>query len=308
MLVVLLTKDDTERRVLINSIGPFWDANEVWMISAGACMFAAFPNWYDTLFSGFYIPLFLLILALIGRRVAFEFRSKLTSFRWRNSWDWIIFFGSFLPPLLWGVALATLLKGVPIDAHMNYEGGFFNLINLYSLLCGISVVLLFLLHGALFLTIRTTSLALQDKASLFAMRIGGITTFIMFLFVILTFIQTDVFTKLGVDPGPIPIVAGLTLVSVRFLIQEKRFGWAFTMTGTTIILSTTTVFMGLYPRVMISSLKPDWSLTIYNAASNSYSLLVMMIVALTVLPFVFIFQIWSYWFFRQRVKLEHLDY
>lgn len=307
MLVLLLTRDDIERRVLVNSIGPFWDANEVWLISAGAAMFAAFPNWYATLFSGFYLPLFLMLLGLIGRGVAFEFRSKFSHSGWRKSWDWVIFFGSLLPPLLWGVALANLLKGVPIDAKMNYVGGFFNLINPYSLVCGISVVLVFLLHGALFITIRTSS-SIRDKASAFAMKVGGLATLFLFLFVILTYFQTDVFTKLGVDPGPIPIVAGLALVSVRFLLQEKYFGWAFAMTGITIILSTISLFMGLYPRLMISSLNPDWNLTIYNAAANPYSLRVMMIIALTVTPFTFIFQLWSYWVFRKRVKLEHLDY
>jgi cytochrome bd ubiquinol oxidase subunit II len=307
MLVPILGKDDTERRVLINSIGPFWDANEVWLITAGGAMFAAFPNWYATLFSGFYLALFLMLLALIGRGVAFEFRSKVESSRWRGTWDWILFFGSFLPPFLWGIALANLMKGVPIDAHMNYVGGFFNLLNPYALICGISVALLFLLHGALFVTIRTAS-EVQEKASAFAMKIGGITTAMLFLVVILTYFQTDIFTRLGVDPGPIPIAAGLTLISVRFLIRAKRYGWAFAMTGTTIILSTITVFMGLYPRVMISSLNPAWSLTVYNASSSPYSLRVMTIVALIVLPLVLLYQTWSYWVFRKRVKLEHLDY
>lgn len=307
MLVPLLTKDDTERRVLINSIGPFWDANEVWLISAGATMFAAFPNWYATLFSGFYLALYFMVLALIGRGVAFEFRGKVSNAKWRTTWDWIIFFGSLLPPLLWGIALANLMRGVPIDSHMNYVGGFFNLLSPYALVCGITVMMLFLLHGALFVTIRTPS-AIQEKASAFAMKIGGITTALLFLFVILTYFQTDIFTRLGVDPGPVPIAAGLTLISVRFLIRAKRYAWAFAMTGTTIVLSTITVFMGLYPRVMISSLNPDWSLTVYNAASNPYSLRVMTIVAITVIPLVFAYQAWSYWVFRQRVKLEHLDY
>ncbi|QQE77699.1 cytochrome d ubiquinol oxidase subunit II [Alicyclobacillus sp. SO9] len=307
ILVPLLGRNDTERRVLINSIGPFWDANEVWLIAAGASMFAAFPNWYATLFSGFYIALFLMLLALIGRGVAFEYRSKIEQPKWRKFWDWVIFAGSLIPPLLWGVALADLMKGVPIDGHMNYVGTFFDLLSWYSVLGGLSVVLLFVLHGALFITLRTAE-DIRDRARNVAMKTGGLTTFILFAFVVATYIETDIFTKIGVDPGSIPIVAGLALVSVRFLVQAKHYAWAFAMTGITIILSTMTVFVGLYPRVMISSLNANWSLTVFNASSNTYSLQVMTVVALTIVPFVVAYQIWSYWVFRKRVKLDHLDY
>ncbi|MCL6600612.1 MAG: cytochrome d ubiquinol oxidase subunit II [Alicyclobacillus macrosporangiidus] len=308
MLVPFLGRTDEERRVIINTIGPFWDANEVWFITAGASMFAAFPNWYATLFSGFYLALFLLLIALIGRGVSFEFRSKLTHSGWRRVWDWVIFFGSLLPPLLWGVALANLMRGVPIDQHMNYVGTFWDLISLYSVVGGASVVLLFLLHGALFLTLRTEG-AIQRRARRVALAIGAWTTALTFFFVILSYFETDMFTRLGVDPGSIPILAGLSLFSVQFFIRAKRDAWAFAMTALTIVLSTITVFMDLYPRVMVSSLNPDWSLTIYNAASNPYSLRVMTIIALTVLPLVVLYQIWSYWVFRHRLKAaEHLEY
>ncbi|WP_029422901.1 cytochrome d ubiquinol oxidase subunit II [Alicyclobacillus macrosporangiidus] len=308
MLVPFLGRTDEERRVIINTIGPFWDANEVWFITAGASMFAAFPNWYATLFSGFYLALFLLLIALIGRGVSFEFRSKLTHAGWRRGWDWVIFFGSLLPPLLWGVALANLMRGVPIDQHMNYVGTFWDLISVYSVVGGASVVLLFLLHGALFLTLRTEG-AIQRRARRLALAIGAWTTALTFFFVILSYFETDMFTRLGVDPGSIPILAGLSLFSVQFFIRAKRDAWAFAMTALTIVLSTITVFMDLYPRVMVSSLNPDWSLTIYNAASNPYSLRVMTIIALTVLPLVVLYQIWSYWVFRHRLKAaEHLEY
>jgi cytochrome d ubiquinol oxidase subunit II len=308
MLVPFFKPDQErdERRVLINSIGPFWDANEVWLLTAGGAMFAAFPNWYATLFSGFYLALFLMLLALIGRGVAFEFRGKVDSATWRKIWDWVIFFGSLVPPLLWGVALANIMRGVPIDAHMNYVGGFFGLLNIYSLIGGLSTVLVFVLHGALFLSLKTTG-EIQRRARAMAIRTGGITTAFLLLFVILSYIQTDIFK--GIDPGVVPIVAGLALVSVRFLIKNKKDGWAFAMTGVTIVLSTMTVFLGLFPRVMVSSLNPHWSLTIYNAASNPYSLKVMTIIALTVVPFVVAYQIWNYWIFRRRVSLQdHLDY
>jgi cytochrome bd ubiquinol oxidase subunit II len=308
MLAPFLGKTDTERRVVINTIGPFWDGNEVWLITAGGAMFAAFPGWYATLFSGFYMALFLMLLALIGRGVAFEFRSKLESKRWRQTWDWIIFFGSLLPPLLWGVALANLMRGVPIDASTNYVGSFWDLISIYSIAGGISMVLLFLLHGSLFLSLKTTGV-LRDRARAFARRIGALTTAVMLLFVILSYFETDMFTSRGINPGMVPLMAGMALVSVYFFLKAGKDGWSFAMTGVTITLSTVTVFMCLYPRVMISSLSPDWTLTIYNTASNPYTLKVMTIVALTMLPLVLAYQAWNYWVFRKRVSADdHLDY
>jgi cytochrome d ubiquinol oxidase subunit II len=308
ILTPFLGKSDADRRVIINTIGPFWDGNEVWFITAGGAMFAAFPNWYATLFSGFYMALFLMLVALIGRGVAFEFRSKLQSPKWRKAWDWVIFWGSLLPPFLWGVALANLMRGVPIDAKMNYVGTFWDLISLYSVTAGVSIVLLFMLHGALFLALKTEGV-IRDRARSVALRIGAWTTLMLFIFVILSYIETDMFTRHGIDPGAVPILAGLALFSVQFFLKAKRDGWAFIMTGITIALSTITVFMDLFPRVMISSLNPDWSLTIYNASSNDYSLKVMTIIAVSVIPFVLAYQIWSYWVFRKRVThSDHLDY
>lgn len=308
ILTPFLGKSDIDRRVIINTIGPFWDGNEVWFITAGGAMFAAFPNWYATLFSGFYMALFIMLVALIGRGVAFEFRSKLQSPKWRRTWDWVIFGGSLLPPLLWGVALANLMRGVPIDAKMNYVGTFWDLISLYSVTAGVSIVLLFMLHGALFLALKTEGV-IRERARAVALRIGAWTTILLFIFVILSYLETDMFTRHGIDPGAVPILAGLTLFSVQFFLKAKRDGWAFIMTGITIALSTITVFMDLFPRVMISSLNPDWNLTIYNASSNDYSLKVMTIIAVTVLPFVLAYQIWSYWVFRKRVThSDHLDY
>lgn len=308
ILTPFLGKSDIDRRVIINTIGPFWDGNEVWFITAGGAMFAAFPNWYATLFSGFYMALFIMLVALIGRGVAFEFRSKLQSPKWRRTWDWVIFGGSLLPPLLWGVALANLMRGVPIDAKMNYVGTFWDLISLYSVTAGVSIVLLFMLHGALFLALKTEGV-IRERARAVALRIGAWTTILLFIFVILSYLETDMFTRHGIDPGAVPILAGLALFSVQFFLKAKRDGWAFIMTGITIALSTITVFMDLFPRVMISSLNPDWNLTIYNASSNDYSLKVMTIIAVTVLPFVLAYQIWSYWVFRKRVThSDHLDY
>lgn len=308
MLTPVLGKTDTDRRVLINTIGPVWDGNEVWLITAGGAMFAAFPGWYASLFSGFYMALFLMLIALIGRGVAFEFRSKVEDARWRTTWDWIIFFGSLLPPLLWGVALANLMRGVPIDANQNYVGGFWNLISVYSVLAGASIVLLFLLHGALYLSLKTVG-ELRIRARRFAHRIGAWTSASLLLFVVFSYFETDMFTRNGIVPGTVPMMAGLSLLSVHFFLKANRDGWAFVMTGLTIALSTITVFLSLYPRVMISSLNPEWTLTIYNTASNEYTLKVMTIVALTTVPFVIAYQAWTYWVFRRRVRpTDHLDY
>ena len=161
ILLPFLSKDDKERRQIINAIGPHWDGNEVWLLTAGGAIFAAFPNWYATMFSGFYLALILMLLTLIGRAVAFEYRSKHHTYSWRNSWDWVIFIGSFTPALLWGVAIANLIRGVPIDAEMNYVGTFFTLLNPYGLLGGIAALLVFMLHGALFLSLKLTGPLLE---------------------------------------------------------------------------------------------------------------------------------------------------
>lgn len=308
MLARFLGKNDTERRVVINTIGPFWDGNEVWLITAGGAMFAAFPNWYASLFSGFYLALFFMLIALIGRGVAFEFRSKLESLKWRNVWDWVIFFGSLLPPFLWGVALANLMRGVPIDASQNFVGNFWDLISVYSVLAGVSMVLLFLLHGSMFIALKTTD-EIKGRAEKFALRIGKWTSVIMFIFVVMSYFETEMFTGQGINPGSIPILAGICLLSVHFFVKAGMNGWGFIMTGATIILSTITVFICLFPNVMISSLNPEWSLTIYNTASNAYTLKVMTIVAVTFVPIVIAYQTWNYWVFRKRVSVkDHLDY
>lgn len=303
ILMPFLGRTDEERRAVVATIGPVWDANEVWLITAGGAIFAAFPNWYATLFSGFYLPLALLLAALIFRGVAFEFRSKDAHPRWRGIWDVMIVFGSAVPPLVWGIAMANVLRGVPIDAHMNYVGGFFNLLGPYALIGGLAALFLFALHGALYLTLKTTD-DLQERARRAVYPIGAVATALYFLFFLLTYFYTPMVAKLGLDPGGIPILAGLSMISVRLLIQRDRFGWAFAMNGLAIVLAVVSVFMAIFPDVLPSSLNPAWSLTIYNAASNPYSLRVMTIVAVTALPFVLAYQGWTYWVFRKRVSLK----
>ncbi len=300
ILLPFLGKNDIERRVIINTIGPFWDGNEVWLLTAGGAIFAAFPNWYATLFSGFYLALALMLVALIVRGVAFEFRSKDERPAWRSFWDWMIFIGSLLPGFLWGVAISNIIEGVPIDAKMNYVGGFWNLLNPYALLGGLAFVALFTLHGAIFLSLRTQG-EMLEKAYRAANRVWLPAVILVLLFVVVGYFVTGVFVRLGIDPGVAPLGAGAALLSVGWFIRARLSGWAFTMTGLTIVLSTLTVFLGLFPRVMISSLNPAWDLTIYNASSSPYTLTIMSWVALGFVPIVLAYQAWNYWVFRRRL-------
>ncbi len=308
ILQPILGKTDRERRIIINTIGPVWDGNEVWLITAGGAIFAAFPHWYATMFSGFYLALVLMLLALIARGVSFEFRSKNKHQAWRTTWDWVIFGGSFIPALLWGVALGNILRGVPIDQSMTYVGGFFNLLNPYALLGGLTTLTIFILQGAIFLSLKTSGV-LVERAVAMTKKVGPVATVMVFLFVIAGYFFTDAFTRLGINPGLIPLAAGGTLLSVGWFIHRDRLGWAFVMNCLTIAFSTITIFMSLYPRVMVSSLNPDWSLTIYNASSSPYTLRVMTIVALIFVPLVLAYQGWTYWVFRHRIGEDsHIEY
>jgi len=308
ILMPLLGKDDQERRIIINTIGPVWDGNEVWLLTAGGAIFAAFPLWYATMFSGFYIALILMLLALILRGVAIEFRSKNRYPAWRTTWDWAIFLGSFIPALLWGVALGNLLRGVPIDENMNYVGNFFTLLNPYALLGGVTMLSVFILHGAIFLALKTKD-ELVTRAIAATKKVGPVATILVFVFVVATYFATDFVARLGINPGIIPIAAGGCLLAAGWFIHHDRPGWAFIMNSLTIALSTLTIFMTLYPRVMISSLNPAWDLTIYNASSSPYTLTVMSVVALIFVPIVLVYQGWSYWIFRQRLGRDsELEY
>lgn len=305
ILLPFLGKNDNDRRVIINTIGPVWDGNEVWMITAGGAMFAAFPNWYATLFSGFYLALFLVLFALIIRGVAFEFRSSDRSPRWRNTWDWLIFAGSFLSALLWGVAMTNVVKGVPIDVKMQYVGTFFTLLNPYAIVGGLTTLLVFMFHGALYINLKTTA-EMAERASETAKKIALVAIPVVLLFAGLTYLQTDLFASLGA--GITLLAAGVTLVVAYVLIRSNKVGWAFIFNGLTILLFTVSLFWGLFPRVMISSLNPQWSLTIYNASSSPYTLKIMTIIALTMVPIVLLYQGWTYWVFRKRVTEKDLHY
>jgi cytochrome bd ubiquinol oxidase subunit II len=294
-----LAKNDSERRQMLNTIGPWWDGNEVWLITAGGAMFAAFPNWYATLFSGFYLALFLMLLALIVRGVSFEFRSKDRHPKWRALWDGCFFVGSAVPALLWGVAMANIVRGVPIDADMNYVGGFFNLLNPYALLGGLASLGIFTLQGAVFLSLRTEG-EIRSRAEGLAKKLWPVVLVLGGLTVIASYIL-GIFNTLGINPGLSAIGAGAAFLMGGWFISQRRFGWAFSMIALTIALTVVTQFRAMFPAVLPSSIDPAYSLTIFNASSTPYTLRVMTIVALIFVPVVLVYQGWNYYVFRHRV-------
>jgi cytochrome d ubiquinol oxidase subunit II len=301
MLLPFIGKKDGERRAMINAIGPTWDGNEVWLLTAGGATFAAFPHWYATMFSGFYLALFLVLIGLILRGISLEYRSKDPSPRWRGTFDWMIAIGSFLPSLLLGVALANIAQGVPIDENMTYTGSLFTLINPFGLIGGITMVSVFLLHGANFLTLKLDG-ELRDRARLVAKKIYWVAAAAVVVLGIATYIFTDIASKIGANPGLTPIASVAVLLSTIYFINRKREGWAFAMTGLHLILTQVAYYLLMFPRVMISSTNPAYDLTIYNASSSPYTLGVMSIVALIFVPIVLAYQAWTYYIFRRRIS------
>ncbi len=302
ILLPVIGKDDVDRRVMINTIGPVWDGNEVWLLVAGGATFAAFPEWYATLFSGFYLPLFLILVALIVRGVAFEYRSKDKRPEWRNGWDWAIFVGSFLPALLWGVGFANILRGVPIDATYEYVGGFWNLLNPYALLGGLTSLALFTLHGAVFLSLKTTG-EVREQARDLARPLAWTSLVLTLAFLIWTAIASG---SGKVVPGIVPILALVLLGVVPWLVKQGHEGWAFASTGLTIALIVVNLFTALYPNVMPSSIDPANNLTVFNASASPLTLKVMTIVAIIFTPIVLLYQGWTYWVFRKRIGRDDL--
>ena len=309
MLLPFLGKKDKERRVIINTIGPVWDGNEVWLLTAGGATFAAFPHWYATLFSGFYLAFFLLIVGLILRGIAMEYRSKDSSPKWRSTFDWMIAVGSFLPSFLLGTAFANLASGVPINADMIYTGNLFTLLNPFGLIGGITMVSVFLLHGANFLTLKLDG-DMRDRTRQVSKKLYVAAAIAVIVLAITTYIYTDITTKLGINPGITPIASVVVLLATIIFINRKMEGWAFISTGVHIILTQIAFFTLMFPRVMISSTDPAYNLTIYNASSSQYSLSVMSIIALIFIPFVLLYQGWSYYMFRKRISTDkkHLVY
>jgi cytochrome d ubiquinol oxidase subunit II len=300
MLLRVVGRDSTERRAVIHTIGPVWDGNEVWLLVAGGATFAAFPEWYATLFSGFYLPLLLILVALILRGVAFEFRGKHDTERWRSGWDWVITGASAVTALLWGVAFANIVRGVPIDADGTYTGGFFNLLNPYALLGGVTTLLLFAALGAAFLSLRTTGV-LEARSRRLLRPLAAAAGALLVAFTLATVtLSGGVSTWEAVTA--VLLVAAAAALTV--LAAVDRAAYAFVAgTGAAIAL-VALFFVDLFPNVMPSSTSSAYDLTLQGASSTHYTLVVMTVVALVMTPIVLVYQAWTYWVFRHRIGPE----
>ena len=300
MSLPFLGKDDTDRRVLINTIGPVWDLNETWVLVAGASLFASFPEWYASLFSGFYLALLLILVALILRGVAFEYRGKGETTKWKRTFDWMIVVGSALPALLWGVAFANIVNGVPLNAQHIYTGNLFTLLNLYGLLGGLTTLTVFWLHGLIFISLKTDG-EIRERARLLARKVGYATTAIAASFLVWTLVTH--FSVIGLI---LTGIAALALIAAQTANWINREGRAFGLMVLTIVTAVGALFAALYPNVLPSTTDPAFSLTIDNASSSQYTLTVMSWVAAVMIPFVLAYQTWTYWVFRKRISRKNI--
>ncbi|MFD9121321.1 cytochrome d ubiquinol oxidase subunit II [Streptomyces bottropensis] len=300
VLTKLLARNRPEKRVLINTIGPVWDGNEVWLLSAGGATFAAFPEWYATLFSGFYLPLLLILVCLIVRGVAFEYRVKRPEENWQRNWETAIFWTSLLPAFLWGVAFANIVRGVKIDRDFEYVGGLADLLNPYALLGGLVTLTLFTFHGTVFVGLKTVG-DIRERARKLALRVGAVTAGLALLFLLWTQIEKGDSVSLVAAA-----VATTALLTAMVAVRAGREGWAFALSGVTIVAAVAMLFLTLFPNVMPSSLNEDWSLTVTNASSSPYTLKIMTWCAAIATPVVMLYQGWTYWVFRKRIGTQHL--
>jgi cytochrome d ubiquinol oxidase subunit II len=301
MLLPVLARDERERRVMINTIGPVWDGNEVWLITAGAAMFAAFPEWYATLFSAFYLPLLLILVALILRGVAFEYRGKRADPGWKRRWEAAIVFGSVVPALLWGVAFANIVRGVPLDARHEYTGGLGGLLNPYALLGGLTLLTVFALHGAVFLTLKTAG-EIRERAAALAARIGMVAGPLAVGFLAWTLLGQ----RRSAAAVALAVLAAVALVLGLLAIGAGREGWAFTGTAVSIALTVGCLFAALFPDVLPSTTDPAGTLATANASSTPYTLKIMTWVAAVFAPIVLLYQGWTYWVFRRRIGTSNI--
>jgi cytochrome d ubiquinol oxidase subunit II len=302
ILLPVLGRDEDRRRVMINTIGPVWDGNEVWLLTAGGATFAAFPGWYASMFSAFYLPLLLILVALILRGVAFEYRAKRDSVPWRRCWDAAIFGGSLLPAILWGVAFGNVLRGIRLDAAHNYAGNFFDLLNPYSLLGGLATLALFTLDGALFLALKTRG-DIRREAGTVA-RLAGLAAVVAgggFLAWTEFSHRAAGHVATGVASVALAAVAAVALLGALAATARQREGLAFGAAALGILAVTGALFTALYPNVLPSTISAAYTLNTGNAASTAKTLAVMTVVAGIFLPFVLAYQAWTYWVFRKRL-------
>ena len=301
MLLPFLSREE-DRRMAIRAIAPVWDGNEVWMITAGGALFAAFPHAYATMFSAFYIALFLMLFALIVRGAGLEMRGKDDRRLWQRGFDWAIGIGSALPALLWGVAVTNLLAGIPIDGDMVYRGSFLTLLTPYTLFGGLAFLLVFLYHGMAFLRMRVDDERMTDDITFAQRFVGTLAAFAFVICAVLTLKDTDMLAS-------IPAALALVLAAATFLLGCAYSGTgavckSFAMTSAAVALTTIAFFLALFPRIMVSTMGTGNDITIYNAASTPYTLQIMTIAAGILVPIVLCYQAWSYYIFRKRVTRE----
>ncbi len=306
-LLPFLAKDDNDRRVIYRTMGPFWDGNEVWLITAGGVTFAAFPTTYAVMFSGLYSALMLILFALILRGVSFAFRDQVDDPRWRRLWDTCLFLGSFLPALLFGVAFANLFKGIPIDAEGIYQGTLFTLLNPYGLAGGLLFVLLFIVHGSLWLAVKSHG-DLHRRAGHLAARTWPLLLIMAVIFLLATQRWTTLFDNYAAHPILllIPIIAVAALITMRAFIKRAQWWKAWFASSLTIVTVTLFGVVGLFPNLLKSSLNPAYSLTAFNSSSSPLTLKIMLGVALTFVPIVIAYQVWVHFLFKEKVQPEDL--
>jgi cytochrome d ubiquinol oxidase subunit II len=306
-LMPFLAKDESDRRTSFRAMGPFWDANEVWLITAGGVTFAAFPATYAVMFSGLYSALMLILFALILRGVSFAFREHVDDPRWRRLWDTCFFLGSFLPALLFGVAFANLFKGIPIDADGVFKGTLLTLLNPYGLAGGILFVLLFIVHGSLWLAVKAHG-DLEQRAGRLAGRIWPALLIMAVLFLLATTRWTSLFDNYAANPVLliIPAVAVAALIAMRAFIKRGQWWKAWFASSLTIFGITMFGVVGLFPNLLKSSLNPAYSLTAFNSSSSPLTLKIMLGVALTFVPIVIAYQVWAHLLFKEKLHPEAL--
>ncbi len=308
-LMPLLAKNDDEKRMMYNAVGPLWDGNEVWLLTAGGVTFAAFPLVYAVMFSSLYSALMLILFALIIRGVSFEFRGKIDSPGWKKIWDTCLFVGSFVPALLFGVAFANIFQGIPIDAEGVYHGTLLTLLNPYGLLGGVLFLLFFLVHGALWLAIKTEG-SLQDRAAAMAAKLWPVLLIVAVIFLAATKFATPIYDNYLAHPALFIfiLITVLALLGIRIYLGQKSYWKAWFSSAIAIIGATFFGFIGLFPNMYPSSLDPAYSLTAYNASSSPLTLKIMFTLAVIFVPIVLAYQIWAYSLFRGKVSPKELGY
>jgi cytochrome d ubiquinol oxidase subunit II len=295
MSLPFLARDDTDRRVLINTIGPVWDLNETWVIVAGAALFAAFPEWYATVFSGFYLPMLFILLALILRGVSFEYRHQRPEHRWKRTFDRMIVVGSVVPAFFWGLIFANLVRGMALDRNFDYIGGFADLFNAYSIVGGLATTLLFFTHGAIFVSLKTDG-EIRVRARRLAARAGVATILVGGGFLLATSLAHGRPVSIALSAAAV-----VTLVVAYAANLRGREGIAFAFMATTIAVVVASLFAALFPNVLPATNDPANTMTVANASSGTYTLSVMSWIALVFVPLILAYQGFTYWIFRKRI-------